>query len=98
MLVNIIKSYRKIVTICDSELLGKKFEEGKFQLDLKASFYDGKKYSEEKIRELIREFSVEDATFNIVGKRAVSLALKEGVFLKEDVQRIGGIPYIFLLL
>ncbi len=41
MLVNIIKSYRDIVAICDSELLGKYFEEGNFQLDVKESFYKG---------------------------------------------------------
>lgn len=98
MLVNIINSYRKIVTICDSELLGKKFEEGNSQLDVKISFYDGKKYSEKKAEELMREMSAEDATFNIVGERAVGLALKEGLFLEKDVKKIGGIPFIFLLL
>ena len=41
MLVNIIKSYREVVAICDSELLGKCFEEGIFQLDIKESFYKG---------------------------------------------------------
>ena len=41
MLVRIIKSYKNIVAVCDSELLGKKFESGKFQLDIKESFYKG---------------------------------------------------------
>ena len=39
MLVKIHKSYRNVVAVCDSDLIGKKFEEDKFQLDLKESFY-----------------------------------------------------------
>jgi len=34
MFVNVIKSYRDVVAICDKELIGKKFEEGNFQLDV----------------------------------------------------------------
>ena len=28
MFVNVIKSYRDVVAVCDKELIGKKFEEG----------------------------------------------------------------------
>ena len=38
MFVNIIKTYRNVVAVCDVNLLGKKFEEGKFQLDVKENF------------------------------------------------------------
>ena len=39
MFVNVIKSYRDVVAICDKELIGKKFEEGNFQLDVKENFF-----------------------------------------------------------
>ena len=65
-----------VVAICDSELIGKYFEEGKFQLDVKESFYKGQEVSEEEIIKLIRRMSVEDSTFNIVGEKSVSLAIE----------------------
>jgi len=73
--INIIESYRKVVAICDSEILGKKFEEGKKQLHLKESFYQGekgKKVSEEELIKLIEINKLEDATFNIVGEKSIN--------------------------
>jgi hypothetical protein len=92
MFVKIIKSYRDIVAICDSELLGKNFEEGNFQLDVKESFFKGEKMSEEEVLEIIEGMSAEDATFNIVGERAVSVALKSGIISEEGIRKIQGIP------
>jgi len=34
MFIKITKSYRDIVAVCDSSILGKKFEQGNLQLDL----------------------------------------------------------------
>ena len=53
MLVRIIKSYRDIVIICDSDLIGKKFGGDKFQLDLKGEFFKGEETSEEKTMEIM---------------------------------------------
>ena len=55
MFVKIHKTYRDIIAICDSELIGKTFEEGKFQLDVKESFYKGEKVSEEKAVEIMQK-------------------------------------------
>ena len=68
MNLKIHKSYREVVAICDSELIGKYFEKGEFQLDVKESFYKGEEISEEKVKEIIKKMSVEDATFNIESK------------------------------
>jgi len=98
MFVNILKSYRDIVAICDSDLLGKKFEEGKFQLDIKESFFKGTESSEEKIIEIIQNMSKNDATFNIVGKKSINTALKAGIISKEGIKKIKGIPFAMVLL
>ncbi len=42
MYINIIKSYREVVALCDKEILGKQFEQGNMQLDVKENFYKGK--------------------------------------------------------
>ena len=97
MFVNIIKSHRDIVAICDKELLGKKFEEGKFQLDIKENFYKGKEVDSESLIEIIKKMSTEDATFNIVGKKSVNVALKIGIISEEEIRRIDGVPFALIL-
>lgn len=80
---------RKIVAICDNELIGKKFEEGKLQLDLSSSFYNGEEKSEDDIIELIRGSYI----VNIVGEKGISLALKLGIVDKKNIIKIKNIPH-----
>ena len=98
MLLKIIKTYRDIIIICDSELIGKKFEEGKFQLDIKESFFKGEKTSEEQAIQIIKKMSKEDATFNIVGEKSVNTALKAGIISEEGIKKIQGVPFAIVLL
>lgn len=98
MFINIIKSYRDVVAICDSDLIGKNFEEGEFQLDVKESFFKGKDLPKEEIERMIRTMKIEDATFNIVGKESVELALNTGAISQEGVKEISGIPFALVLL
>lgn len=98
MIVNIIKSYRDIITICDSELLGKRFEEGQFQLDIKESFYKGIEKSLEETIKIMEDFSSEDATFNIVGQKSVDAALQAGIIDQEGIKKIQDIPFAMVLM
>jgi len=98
MYLNVIRSYRDVVAICDSSLLGKRFEEGKFQLDIKESFYKGKEVSEEEAIETMKSMLKEDATFNIVGEEAVNAALAAKIITKDAVGTIQGIPFSLILL
>lgn len=110
MFVNIIKSYRDIVTVCDSELIGKKFvsqasddlgkssEQGKFQLDVKEGFFRRDKTSKEKTIEIMKNMAKEDATFNIVGEKSIDAALKAGIISKQGVKKIQGIPFALILM
>ena len=98
MLVNIIKSYRNIVAICDSELLGKCFEEGLFQLDIKESFYKGSEKTESEVIKIIKDMKMEDATFNIVGEKSTNCAVKAGLISKDSIKKIQGIPFAIVLM
>ena len=101
MFVNLIESYRNIVAIADKELIGKVFEDGKKQLDVKESFYKGeneKPLSKEEAKKIISSQSREDATFNIVGKNSVACAIETGIINKDNVLEISGIPYSMVLL
>jgi len=98
MFINIIRSYRNVVAVCDSSILGKRFEQGNLQLDVKESFYRGEEVSEEKAIEIIKSMAAEDATFNIAGEKSVNAAIKAGVISKESVRKIQGIPFTLVLI
>jgi hypothetical protein len=98
MFLKIHKSYRDVVAICDSDLIGKRFEEGKFQLDVKESFYKGDEVSEERAIFLLKKISREDATFNIVGKDSVKAAIQAGIIEENAVGEVQGVKFALVLL
>ena len=98
MLVRIIKTYRDVVAICDSNLLGEKFQEDKFQLDIKESFFGGEETTEEEVIEIMKQKSAEDATFNIIGKESINTALKAGIISPEHIKKIRKIPFSLILI
>ena len=98
MFVNVIKSYRDVVAVCDKELIGKKFEEGISQLDVKENFFKGRESSKEEVCEIMRDMKLEDSTFNIVGEKSIQTALKAGIITKEGVGEIQGIPFALVLM
>ena len=98
MFLKVIESYRNVVGICDQELIGKKFEEDKFQLDVKENFFKEREVSEEELIKIIRNMSIEDATFNIVGEKSINAALKTEIISKEDIKEIQGIPFALVLM
>ncbi|GIU68340.1 MAG: hypothetical protein KatS3mg001_190 [Candidatus Pacearchaeota archaeon] len=98
MFVNIIKSYRNIVAVCDEELLGKYFSEGNFQLEVKESFFYGNSYSEDETILIMKKMFKEDATFNIVGENSVRAAIKAEIINEDCIKRIQNIPFALVLL
>ena len=81
---------RLILTVCDKEIIGKKFETSKLKLDLNSDFYKGKEKTE---KEIIKLFPVA-YMINLVGQRSVKLGLKSGIISKKDVIYIKKIPYV----
>lgn len=98
MQIKIHKSYRQVVAICDTELLGKKFEQDIFQLDIKESFFKGEEFNEEETKKLMQSFFKEDATFNIVGEKSIQLALETGIVQEQGIKKIQDIPFAMLFL
>ncbi|VVB83289.1 Uncharacterised protein [uncultured archaeon] len=98
MLIKIIKSQRDIVAVCDSELIGKKFEEGKLQIDVKENFFRGEEVDEQKAMDIMEKMAREDATFYIVGEKSIQAALEVGVIAEEGIISIQGIPVSLVLL
>ena len=98
MHIKIHESYRKVVALCDDELIGKKFEEGKMQLDVRENFYKGEEIGDKEAVKVLKDYFSDDATFNIVGAKSVKAALDAGIILKGNVGKVQGIPFALLLL
>jgi hypothetical protein len=63
-----------MVVVCDTELIGKSFEDNELVLEITESFYKGEEATE---NEVVR--SLKHATIaNLVGERAVKCALDNG--------------------
>jgi hypothetical protein len=98
MYIKIHESYRKVVALSDKELIGKKFVEGKKQLDVRENFYKGEEISDEVIKERLQSLAADDSTFNIVGMKSVEAALDAEVIGEECVGKVDGIPFALVLL
>lgn len=97
--IKIHEAYRRIVAVCDSELVGKKFEQGKFQIDVNEKFYKGDLFEDEQeIINLLKEEKTEDSCFNFVGNESCRLAIKAGLIEKKGILEISGIKHALVLL
>jgi hypothetical protein len=88
-----IKIYKQgkdlLVGACDEKLLGKRFEEGKFQIDVKKEFYGGKRVTREALKAYL-----EGATIaNLVGQETIKCAIEAGIIDPACVIKIKGIPH-----
>lgn len=98
MHIKVHESYRNVVALCDSDLIGKKFEEGKMQLDVRENFFRGEEVAEKEAAGILKEQMLEDATFNIVGEKSVNLAISVGLIAKNSIGKVQGIPFALILL
>lgn len=97
MYVKVHRSYRNVVAICDSILLGKKFEEGKRQFEVRENFFKGNEHTFNEVTKIMEIESIEDSTFNIIGHESIKAA-KEANLIKEDsISEIQGVPFALVL-
>ena len=98
MYFKIHKSYRNVVALCDADLIGKKFEEGKRQLDCRENFYKEKLVSKEEAIKLLKKQSEEDSTFNIIGHKSTKVAIEAGIISENSIDKIQNIPFTLILI
>lgn len=78
-----------ILAVCDAEIIGETFRGGGLRIDVSRGFYGGDETTEE---ELLRAFG--NATvINLVGNRAVELAVNAGIVDPARVIVIGGVKH-----
>lgn len=79
----------RVLALCDKDILGKKFSEGKIQIDLSSNFYNGSGVSDADLIKLMNSANI----LNIVGEKAVGFAVKYDVVDKGNVLLVSGIPH-----
>ncbi|BFI73369.1 hypothetical protein YN1_3560 [Nanoarchaeota archaeon] len=91
----LVKKYRdnngNVIVLCDKDLYGKKFEEGELILNIN-DFFKGEE------RENINEEEIEDCYFiYAVGEESIKILKEKNIINDNDIKRIKGIPYVFVL-
>lgn len=79
----------RIVAICDSDLIGKKFEEDLLQLDITERFYKGEKMDKDKILSL----AADAQSLNIVGEESIKFAIENNLISEDHIIYIKGVPH-----
>lgn len=83
---------KTICSICDSEILGKFFEENERVLDVDADFFGGEKSGLKDIKKIAKHIR-EAHTSNIIGNRIVAELMEIGALKTGSVKEICGIKY-----
>ena len=77
-----------LVSVCDAELLGKEFREGKLRLKIHEAFYEGKEASVGECLAALRGATMA----NLVGS-IVEEVIKAGLIDPKRVIRVQGVPH-----
>ena len=76
-----------LIAVCDCEILGKRFKEGKLQLEVSSDFYGRDLATPAEVEEALARATVA----NFAGCRAVEHAIRLGYVERENVLCIQGI-------
>jgi hypothetical protein len=82
-----------LVSVCDPDVLGETFENGKISLTVEEGFYDGEAVDEQAVVDSLARCSVA----NIVGTDSVALAIDHGFVDEENVLDLDGTLHAQLL-
>ena len=83
----------QVLACCDKELAGKKIRAGNLEVEADVSFYGNEEISGERLAEMLKECQ----NANLLGKKAVEVALKAKVISEKGVIKIGKVPHAVIL-
>ena len=84
----------RILAASDEEILGMTFEGDGARITVSEGFYRGEPISEEAFVERMKSVTI----MNLVGERAVALAISEGKVSPDSVIEIGGVKHAQVVL
>lgn len=78
-----------LLAVADEDIIGKKFSEKEVEIEVKESFYGGKKANKKEIKNLFREASI----INLVGRKIFQFFVEQGFLDEKNVLKIGDVPH-----
>ena len=81
---------REVLAVCDKEVCGKVLKAGEIEFFASESFYKGEELKEAELKEMLHEFD----NVNLVGNKAVGIALQEKLISDENVVEIAGVKHV----
>ncbi len=85
---------RLILAVCDSDIHGKRFDDGKAVLDLASKYFSGEKKDADAVEKLmLRAYAI-----HAVGKKSVAVAVKIGLAGKGGAKSVSGVPHVQVLM
>lgn len=89
---DLVGNTRRIVGVCDADLLGKELKSGKLSLNLRnyRAFYEGKKVSPQELSLMLKRVYC----INIVGRESIELVSSIIDLDASKAVKIGGVPHL----
>ena len=78
-----------VIGACDEKLLGKKFVDGKLQIDVSKNFYQGQIIDKKTLEKFLNDATIA----NLVGKETVKCAINMGLVNPDCILEIKGVPH-----
>lgn len=79
-----------VLAVCDAELLNTTLKKGDVNVQISESFYGNLRVTEEEVKEALRKAE----NINLMGERAVALAIAAGLASRADCIMIGTVPHV----
>ncbi len=85
----------RMIAMCDEELMGNIFEEGKIIIDLEhyGGFYKGELLTEDDAR---KQLGPAVYSANVIGNRSVKLLIEAKLVKESDVKTVQGVKFVHL--
>ncbi len=83
-----------ILAVCDKEVVGRTLKGDGRSLTVTESFYKGTQIEEETLVEWMKSAS----SMNIVGNRAVEIAIREGYASQDQAFELDGVRYLVVVM
>lgn len=88
-----VTSGSRLLSVCDSGLLGKTLKFRDVDFEVSESFYGAEKADRQQVLDMMERCHIA----NVVGKKIVELLVKEGIVDRESVLLIGDVPHVQIL-
>jgi hypothetical protein len=79
-----------VIAVCDAELLNTTITGGDLKVQIHESFYGTRQVNADEVKAALNKGD----SINLMGERAVAIAIKQGLVSRKDCIMIGSVPHV----